>query len=112
MNKLLFLIPLVLIACANPEKETIITTETKYVGIPDVLIKDCLIPAPPNKEKYLKSSLVEKEILLSELYLDVVSLNTQCNIRLSHARDYQEKMKKLYNLEVPDVDTSISPDHP
>ena len=101
-----------LVGCAKVEEKSVIVTETKYIGIPDILIKDCLIPSPPDREKYLNLSLVEKEITLSELYLDAVSLNTQCNIRLSHAREYQEKMKKLYNVEVPDADPSIPANNP
>lgn len=113
MKKYIFLsLAIVLTGCATPDTPDVVTTKTRYIPLPDFYLDDCTIPPPPDQEKYLTLSYHEKEKTMVNIYLDTLSSVVQCNTRLASARDYQNKLKELYNMEDSHDSQELSQNYP
>jgi hypothetical protein len=104
MRKLI-LITLVLLmtACAGkkkPEDEQTLVVTSKVVKphvvtIDQSLLVDCNVTPPPDKDIYMKSSMVDRESMLTQVMLRNYKNLGDCNIRLRAARAQQEKIKRM-----------------
>lgn len=77
----------------------IITTTTKFVEPPSVLLRDCSIPQPPSKTSYLKSDFNNREKLLADYSLSQITSLGECNIDKAALRSWVVNQKKIYQSE-------------
>lgn len=108
---LFILVVLSFLGCATKPKEIIIT-KNHYLSLPEYFLADCDFPKPPDKNKYLSMKFPDKEKALVNLYLIASELNHKCNIRLSNARKYQNRLKQIYSEERNNAREKDSTSHP
>ena len=87
----------ILSGCANTPVSVVSKQQTVVVSIPDPLLEQCTIDAPPDKDTYLKSSWPDKENSLSDYIVKLLKNLANCNTQLKNAKDFQDKQKTLYS---------------
>jgi hypothetical protein len=80
------------------EPATVVKTEYSYIIIPNDLLKDCEISAPPSKTEYMSAGDKGRENLLTNHSIALNKYLKDCNSQMSKARDFQQDMLK--KLEV------------
>lgn len=69
----------------------------KYLGdpVPDALIQDCTVTAPPAKDQYTSSTWEQKEELLSQSLQGTYKDLTKCNDDKSSLREWKRRQEQL-----------------
>lgn len=94
----IFSLVFLLVGCGSTPKERIITkTEVSVIKTPESLLVPCDVSAPPAKEKYLKSTMQEKEALLTDLSGNLYRDLHVCSSRIKSIKDFQDK--QIQNIE-------------
>ncbi len=89
---------LFLTACSSsPKIKEVVVEKTKQVIVvpPSELTKDCDVPAPSEKEVYLRST--DKEKLLTDNIIDLYGSIASCNKQLSGLRIWFDKQKANFD---------------
>lgn len=102
MKSILLIISLALflMGCSStPKTQEVIVEKTKHIVVvpsPE-LTRDCSVPAPADKDTYLKST--DKEKLLTDNIIDLYGSLAECNKQWSGLRIWFDKQKQ--NFEKP-----------
>ncbi len=84
-----------LVGCSSTPIERVITkTEVAVIKTPESLLVPCEATQPPEKQKYLKSTMQEKEGLLTDLSNSLYRDLQICSSRIKSIKDFQEKEVK------------------
>lgn len=92
------LLLLLVVGCSSAPKskpESIITTKTELLLIPEELMQNCKVIMPFEKQEYLTSSENDKKRLLVKLNVEQYSSIESCNAQLSKLRSWQEEQKAI-----------------
>jgi hypothetical protein len=93
----LFLLSAVLAiaGCASaPQERVVIKTEIKTVTIPESMLSVCDVSAPPAKQDYLKLTYPEKEKVLVDYSLRLLTDLRLCNVKIKTALEAQAELVK------------------
>ena len=92
----LLLLTIPITGCSTTPKERMVyKLETLYIELPDILVEDCNIPTPPDKTKYINSTDVNKENMLTEYTIELLRSIGECNNKIRTIRELNEQFKKL-----------------
>lgn len=86
---------ILLVGCGATTSEIVV--RSKFIEPPTVLLKDCLIPVPPNKDLYLMASLQEREGLLYEYAMTQTLELSKCNADKQSLKKWVEEQKAIFN---------------
>jgi len=102
---LVLVIALFMISCSvtKPEPVVIVNTKYKLVEIPDRLLTKCSVSVPPPKDLYINSDYIEKEELLTNYILRLLTDLDTCNIKLLSIKNLQTKQKNIYSKKTKKV---------
>ena len=82
-------------------------TKNLLAVMPDHLLPNCLQPVPPDREKYVKSTTVEKERVMTDYVQALHGTITDCNTTLDRARFWNAQQKDLFLKQPQDGLTNV-----
>lgn len=98
---LILVMSVLLISCSllKPQPETVTKYEVKVLDFPAALLEPCPASAPPDRNEYEQSTYQEKEDLLTNYTLELLTDLKTCNdqiLKIKTIRDSQmQSVKKL-----------------
>jgi len=98
----IFLTIIVLSGCSNakiPEVKFKNIVVYKHLQYPDYLLKPCYITPPINKDVYINSTYTDKEGLLTNYVMALLTDLGQCNKQISTLKELQSKYKASLELD-------------
>jgi hypothetical protein len=98
---LTFITVVLLTACGSAPKapEVIYKTQKVAVSVPAELVKNCYIPAPFNKDKYLKADSVGREEMFTDLVVNTYTYFGDCNKQWGILREYLKDQSEIIKRE-------------
>lgn len=83
--------------CSTILPKPVIVTKQELVplSIPEYMTRPCDVPAPPNKDKYLAASFSDRETMLTDYTVDILSKLSECNAKLEGIRQYTDKQEQI-----------------
>ena len=86
----IFLGILVMLSGCGSFGEPQVTYKTKVIAPEDILLVDCDISTPPNKNEYLNLSMSDKEGTLTNYSLSLIKNLSVCNKQMKALREWKK----------------------
>lgn len=74
---------------------TVKSSEIKTLSLPEKFKENCIVPVPPDKDEYLKSSSYQKENLLTTYIGELLTELNNCNKRIKSINKYIDESNEL-----------------
>lgn len=95
MKYFTILLAILLVGCSSTKQpDMIIKNHAVLITVPDVLLVKCEPTKPPQLNNYLDSSYKDKEDMLTNYSINLLSDINKCNNQLSSISEYQTNAAK------------------